>query len=305
MQLLRKDISVKLEATETGSFAQIPNKVYTRKKVSERASLIKKFDGPLSESIICRNIGDGYVPEQHHPTEALLDSEISLTRSSADDTRKENFVDDKGLLDGQFCGLPVMSHNSTMFSDSKDKEFCVSFDPSTLHMKNSEANADKEPVEQVNLVEFNSSVASQKQEISCFEYNTSNAKEAKVSSDLKLQKNVESNNELAGTFDLLGCYFHPMPILSVLLCTTGNEIYVCIACGFLVDKKRTLYVYKISIQEPRVGHPSFVGNTSIMLPFLKDNFGREVSFHMNALQPFIVYTIYFWSLGIGKLPAYR
>lgn len=286
VQLSRKDIPVKVASGETGSPVQVPHKVYSR-KVSKRAPLMKKFDGPFSESIICRNFIDDHVAKQQHTAETLLASEISQMRSSDYKPQRENFDAARDLLEVKSCCLPVISKNSTVFCATKDKDFRNSFDPSTLHMKNLKANSGKELDEQLNFAEFNSSVVSQKQEISGCENTSSNAKESQVSSDLKLQKNVESINELAGTFDLMGCYFFPLPILSVLLSTTGDKIYVCVSCGFLVDKKRTLFIYTVDIQEPRVGNPSCVGHTSVMLPFLKDNFGREVSFHMNTLHTFI------------------
>lgn len=281
----RKDIPVKVASGKTGSSVQVPHKVYSR-KVSKRAPLMKKFDGPFSESIICRNFVGDHVAKQHHATETLPASESSQMRSSDYKPQRENFDGATVLLEVKSCGLPVISKNSTVFCATKDKDFCNSFDPSTLQKK-SEANSGKELDEQVNFVEFNPSVASQKQEISRCEYTSSNAKESQVSSDLKPQKNVENINELAGTFDLVGCYFFPLPVLSVLLSTIGNEIYVCVSCGFLVDKKRTLFVYALAIQEPMVGNPSCVGHTSVTLPFLKDNFGREVSFHTNTLHAFI------------------
>ncbi|XP_024956196.1 uncharacterized protein LOC102628159 isoform X2 [Citrus sinensis] len=276
VQLSRKDIPVKVASGETGSPVQVPHKVYSR-KVSKRAPLMKKFDGPFSESIICRNFIDDHVAKQQHTAETLLASEISQMRSSDYKPRRENFDAARDLLEVKSCCLPVISKNSTVFCATKDKDFHNSFDPSTLHMKNLKANSGKELDEQLNFAEFNSSVVSQKQEISGCEYTSSNAKESQVSSDLKLQKNVECINELAGTFDLMGCYFFPLPILSVLLSTTGDKIYVCVSCGFLVDKKRTLFIYTVDIQEPRVGNPSCVGHTSVMLPFLKDNFGREIA----------------------------
>lgn len=276
VQLSRKDIPVKVASGETGSPVQVPHKVYSR-KVSKRAPLMKKFDGPFSESIICRNFIDDHVAKQQHTAETLLASEISQMRSSDYKPQRENFDAARDLLEVKSCCLPVISKNSTVFCATKDKDFRNSFDPSTLHMKKSKANSGKELDEQVNFAEFNSSVVSQKQEISGCEYTSSNAKESQVSSDLKLQKNVECINELAGTFDLMGCYFFPLPILSVLLSTTGDKIYVCVSCGFLVDKKRTLFIYTVDIQEPRVGNPSCVGHTSVMLPFLKDNFGREIA----------------------------
>ena len=55
-----KEIRVERVLAEPGvtSYTQIPNKVYTRKKVQKVAPLASKNNVPLSESIIYRNPGE-------------------------------------------------------------------------------------------------------------------------------------------------------------------------------------------------------------------------------------------------------
>ncbi|KAK4842534.1 hypothetical protein QYF36_023324 [Acer negundo] len=278
VQLSWKDIPAKTAAAETGSSAQVPNKVYSRKKV---VPLAEKFNGPLSESIICRNFGDNFVPKTHCPTEALLASKTS--QMSSDDKLQKDLCDAEARTGQQSHDLPVISQNSTAFCDSGGKDIYNSYDPSILHIKESEVCSDKELVEKTNLVEFNESVLSQKQKARTCEYNASNAKEVKASSDLKLQKQMKLSNELEGIVELVGCYIHPLPVSSVKLSTIGNEIYICVSCGLMIDKNRTLFIYKLAIQEPRVGCPLFVGHTSVILPFSKDDFGREIELESSCL----------------------
>ncbi|KAJ0094151.1 hypothetical protein Patl1_16657 [Pistacia atlantica] len=181
--------------------------------------------------------------------ETLAVSVISEMKSSDDKQHEEDFGA-KTRLEEQSHVSSVISQNAAVLGDSKGEELCNSSDPYAIHMK-SEGHSDEELFGQM--------------------------KPFKVSSDTKLQKNVELNNELEGIVDFAGCYFHPMPISSVLLTTKGNEIYICVSCGLLNEKNRTLFIYKVAIQEQSVGCPSFIGHTSVILPFLKDIFGRDIA----------------------------
>lgn len=280
MQLSGKDNSAKNTANETVSVVQAPKKVYSR-KVSKKVPIVKNFSGPLSESIICRNFESFCVPKTHCAAETLAVSVISKMKSS-DDKQHEGDFGAKTRLEEQCHVSSVLSQNSAVFGDCKVEEFCNFSDPYAIHMKKSEGYSDEELFGPMKHAESNASVVPQKQEISFSGYNC-NAKDVKVSSDIKLQKNVEINNELQGIVDFAGCYFHPMPISSVLLATKGDEIYICVLCGLLNEKNRTLFIYKVAIQEQSVGCPSFIGHTSVMLPFLKDIFGRDVSSYINSL----------------------
>ncbi|KAL5759341.1 hypothetical protein ACOSQ2_018179 [Xanthoceras sorbifolium] len=281
VQLSWKDIPAKTAAAETGSSSQIPNIVYSRKKDSKLVPPTEKFNGPLSESIICRNFGDNFVPKTHCTAETLLASKTS--QMSSDDEFQKDFCGAEASIGRQSHDLPVILQNSTVFCDSGGKDIYNSYDPSILHIKKSEVCSNKDLVGQMNLVDFNHSVLSQKQEARICEYNASNANEVKASSDLKLQKPMELSNELEGIVELVGCYIHPMPVLSIKLSTIGNEIYICVSCGLLVDKNRTLFIYKLTIHKSRVGCPSFIGNTSVILPIPKDDFSREIALESSCL----------------------
>lgn len=291
VQILWMDVPAKTVAAETSSSAQEPNKVYSRKKVSKPVPSAEKLKGPLSESIICRNFGDNLVPKTHCATETMVASKTS--QMSSGDKPQKGFHDAEARIVKQSHGLPVISQNSTVFCDPGGKDGHNSDEPCILQIEKSEVCSDKELVGQMNLAEFNCSVSSQKQKAKICEYSTCNAKKLNVNSDLKLQKQMELRNQLGGTVELVGCYIHPLPVLSVKLSTIGNEIYVCVSCGLLVDKNRTLFIYKLAIQEPRVGCPSFVGHTSVILPYSKDDFGRDVSFHVILLLLFASIIILF------------
>lgn len=98
----------------------------------------------------------------------------------------------------------------------------------------------------------------------------SSVPEIAPSSSLKLNKDVKSNNEMEKTVELLGCYFHPMPVSSVSLQSVGNEIYICVLSFATEDRVRTLFMYKISAKAPTKGFPSVVGHTPVILPIMDD-----------------------------------
>lgn len=90
---------------------------------------------------------------------------------------------------------------------------------------------------------------------------------------------MELNQDPESFFELLGCYLHPSPVLSILLSTHGDVIHICVLCGVVQDRNRTLFIYKVSIKAPKGGCPSFLGYTSIILPDSSYAFSREVSYY--------------------------
>ncbi|XP_061995172.1 uncharacterized protein LOC133713061 isoform X3 [Rosa rugosa] len=137
-----------------------------------------------------------------------------------------------------------------------------------LFVSHLENQVDKNVVGHENLLQFKDSETSHKQgpSFSC------DPNSIPFSSDLK-PHNMELNNGLVGILEFVGCYTHPVPVLSVLLSTKGNHIYICVLCGLLVGKDISLFIYKVDIEELKVGHPSLVGHTSVTLPDLTDYFG--------------------------------
>ncbi|XP_010551369.1 PREDICTED: uncharacterized protein LOC104822000 isoform X2 [Tarenaya hassleriana] len=102
--------------------------------------------------------------------------------------------------------------------------------------------------------------------------------------DVKLHKDIKINNELAKTVELLGSYFLPMPISSILLKSVEGEIYVCVVSCLTTDRFRTLFVYKIAAKEPMKGCPSLIGHTPVILPFEEDRSGRNEALERSCLH---------------------
>lgn len=107
-----------------------------------------------------------------------------------------------------------------------------------------------------------------------------NNSEVADDSRLKLQMDKGDNDKMEEIIEFVGCYVHPLPVSLVLLSTKEKEIYICVLCGVSADKRRTLFMYKLSLEQQSLGCPSFIGHTQILLPTSKDAFGREVSSYM-------------------------
>ena len=299
-----KEISINRVVAEPGitSITQTPNKVYPWKKVCNVDLLARKNNVPLSESIIYRNIGEHLDPETDPATGTFLSPEIHQMDGSDDKPSLKDLVVVQARLGGQSHGLhkenttmnfesvmnnmaPAISQNQALAFASSDKDTLDVFEPSVSVLAKSQVHLDEELVGHKNLVESNSPTSFLNQKTSFCENKSSSAKGVQASVDMKLRK-VELNNELQNFVELVGCYVHPIPISSMFLSTKGNEIYICVLCGLLMDRDRTLFIYKLAIKEPRVGCPSFVGHTSATLPILKNYFGREVSCYMYSFWAF-------------------
>nr|XP_043625934.1 uncharacterized protein LOC122597400 [Erigeron canadensis] len=95
---------------------------------------------------------------------------------------------------------------------------------------------------------------------------------------------MSSNDELENVFEHLGCYVHPTPISMVMLRTKGNEVFICVLCGSLMEKDRTLLFYKASIEGERRGCPSIIGHTTIVSPIPRYASGRQILLDSSSLQ---------------------
>ncbi|XP_052626125.1 uncharacterized protein LOC111915815 isoform X2 [Lactuca sativa] len=88
--------------------------------------------------------------------------------------------------------------------------------------------------------------------------------------------NKSHYDELQNVFEVVGCYMHPTPISMVMLRRKGNEVLICVLCGYLMEKERTLFVYTASIKGEKKGHPSFIGHTRIISPVSRNASGDQV-----------------------------
>ncbi|TYH96539.1 hypothetical protein ES332_A12G184200v1 [Gossypium tomentosum] len=277
LKLSGKDSSAETRAPTTNSSHQDQNKVYTRKKISKQAYSTRKYVGPLSESIICRNSGDDYAPNNSAMPGTSL---VSKSCHSSDDKPcNRDVFGNTPMLEGQSCGLPTekttayckpeINNMQPILSNENQKLTCASKRDASCLLNQSvslERGYQENCYKERFIVENSCSASCQNPVTSFCDKNLSTAMEVQGSSGVNHHGGVELSSDLRGIFNLVGGYFHPLPISSVLLGTKGNEIHICVSCGLLVDTDRTLFIYKVATEEPRKGCPSFVGYTSVVLP---------------------------------------
>ena len=284
-------------AAETGiaTVSQVPRLVYSRrKKVQTKNQMKGKYSGPLSESIICRSFVDGSITETCETTSNSISLETLQMGSLDEKPHKKELSGAQPKVLGQskslIADIPTMDleglQNNMVSAVSLDQlSKCASKDIETndfldqhvSHVQKSNIHVDK-MADNKKLMAPNCSESSQKQG-KIFFNSSSDAKEIQNGSDL-MSKGIETKKDLLGIFETVGCYLHPLPVLSLMVSTVGGEIHICVVSGLLVGKDRTIFIYKIATQEPKVGHPSFIGHTSVTFPILKDYFGKEVSCHI-------------------------
>ena len=293
------ECGLKTVVEETGNmpFTQVPKLVYSRRKNVRTTNPVKgKYKGHLSESIICRSFVDSCVSEPRPTTRNFTNTEKLEMASCDEKSLKKDVFDYEPNISGQSKIIPVdgtqigskslqnnmvsaVSQDQSLICASEDKETKYCLDQSVSHIHKPHLQHYKEMMRDKDLLVPKCFESCREQETSFSNGSSYIAKEFQYNSDFKA-KTMAIEKDLLTIFDLVGCYLHPLPILSLMVSTGGKEIHICVFCGLQVDKNRSLFIYKVATQEPTVGYPSFVGHTSITLPILKDYFGREVSCHV-------------------------
>ncbi|KAK9707158.1 hypothetical protein RND81_07G176500 [Saponaria officinalis] len=175
----------------------------------------------------------------------------------------------------QSGSLSILQEHALPCAFTKDIAKCV--DGSDMHDRNSEACLQQCKIEAQHCESADPGVGDPKNF-------TSHVEEDIVDTGVNCPVRQKSYKEIEGSMTLVGCYNHPMQISSVKLAEVGHEIYICVSCGPLVDRERDLFLYKLLCEEPSSGSPCMSGHTSMRLPSLKDEFGREVDIDKSGLQ---------------------
>ncbi|KAF0921328.1 hypothetical protein E2562_003128 [Oryza meyeriana var. granulata] len=85
--------------------------------------------------------------------------------------------------------------------------------------------------------------------------------------------------------DLMGCYLHPMPVLSIILNTKNNSsLLIYVLCGFLESCQRFLYVYNIIPKDQQETAPYFVSYTPLLLSSVEQSCTGNLPFERSGLQ---------------------
>ncbi|XP_021718369.1 uncharacterized protein LOC110686093 [Chenopodium quinoa] len=244
----------------------------------------------LSETIICRDIWDKWVPEINQKSGNLV-STNSCQDSAFGDSDSSKALFSRSRIGGHFSNLQNGDMEDALAQDCVLQDQALSFtfskndvqftDGGNFYVRKFEAYIDKDKIgnqhsDSVYQLSDQDKVSSQK----C----ASHIKEDEAESHPSCLKKQEFDDRIEGSTKLIGRYSHPMRISSVMLTRTPHEIYICVSCGLLEEKRRDLFLYKLSTSEPSPGSPCMVGHTSMSLPSLKDEFGREVAVDKFGLQ---------------------
>ncbi|KAF2549449.1 hypothetical protein F2Q70_00020673 [Brassica cretica] len=276
--------------TEVSSVRKETHKVYSRKRVSTNQLRGNKNSSSESKNS-CRNTGDGDSISKMSPikTQRILEPQPTLSTNSVSD-RTNPQGDGSSHVTEHYQGPELMKVNNNQFTSV----FCneASVIPQDIRPARGFGNASTSPpsfpaskVENVqgHIVEALGiqvseppSTKSQYKEHTS-EKSISSVPEISASSSLKVNRDIKINNEMEKTVELLGCYFHPMPVSSVSLQSVGNEIYIWVLSFATEDRVRTLFMYKISAKAPTKGFPSVVGHTPIILPSEDGKSGGNVN----------------------------
>ncbi|MQL69097.1 hypothetical protein Taro_001422 [Colocasia esculenta] len=98
-----------------------------------------------------------------------------------------------------------------------------------------------------------------------------------------LSKVLNPKEEFEGFVELIGCYLHPKPVLSVILTAKEDALSVCVLCGHLEGGGRELFIYKVYVKV-QITYPSFIGYTSISFPVIKDACSQTIPVERSGLQ---------------------
>ena len=292
-----KEAGMQTEPAKSGNtpVTQSPVCVYSRRKKIRNESQSKgKYNGPLSESIICRSSGDGNVTDTC-PTASHLDTLKTQEMSPLNEKSHEKGLSGVGLevsrkSKSSVADTPTMDsnipQNNLVSAAKQDLSFkCASkyieavecFEQLDSEMQKCAIHIDKEVVPDKNISVSISYESFQEQDPKILKSSSVAGEFQYGGSDFK-PKSSSTNKDFLGILKQVGFYNHQLPVLSVMVCTGTTEIHICVVCNLSVGKDMTLFMYKVSTQEPTFGVPSFLGHTVITLPTLKDYFGREVSF---------------------------
>ncbi|KVH97689.1 hypothetical protein Ccrd_000190 [Cynara cardunculus var. scolymus] len=245
-------------------------------------------------------VGDGSVSFTPLAKDSKGDNvtEISATNASASDSQIDKMRSDEKIYRLPNVRIPTGSNGSscimatvaTHHDDVLSPNYKFTSDvcgASVSCERQSEASSYTELFEIQGHHDIDGSISiSQDQRISHCDVTkmVHNNEDAKDESHLNKLTKMVQKDELENIFDFVGCYLHPTPISMVMLKTKGNEVFICVLCGYLMEKDRTLFVYKACIKGERRGCPSFIGHSTIISPISRNACGGQILLDSSSLQ---------------------
>lgn len=166
-----------------------------------------------------------------------------------------------------------LSHIASVTSPKLTQRFCGP----AIHKQNSQNYGNKKPPRNQALLELDVPAPLLLDQGESFGSKLISSNIQETGSHLTSQTNMKHYGDTVNFFELVGCYVHPKPILSVLLSTNKDAICICVLCGSFLDEQQTLYMHKTPTQGQSKGCPSLIGHASIVFRVTDDALCREVS----------------------------
>lgn len=211
----------------------------------------RKGTMPLSESVVCRNYTENSLPElpspQQIPKTNMNNANSNAAKRVA--TTKNEFIGNEELCETFVHAPPVLAPNASQIHDV-DK--CVPEDTISSQFNDSFILDCDNIVRDFILPKER-----------CMQSHTQDPKKGYL--DNSSAKIENSKWDTMGSMELLGCFLHPSPVLSVSLSSKGGYLQICVLCGLVGNNIKNIFMYEIHGCEHGENSPSFIGYTPLML----------------------------------------
>ena len=64
---------------------------------------------------------------------------------------------------------------------------------------------------------------------------------------ININDSTDGNKRAMEFTELVGCYEHPIPVLSLLLSVRKIDVNLCVVCGLIQERERIIFMYKVVI----------------------------------------------------------
>jgi len=266
----------------------------------------KNYIAPLSETNICRSYKNSNSPGMHFPQKIPDIDENNQARYAGSDADIRISVTDKVKTDEELHQLITMENVpastialiSADVSRNQDMLKNANEDIKPSHLIDPSVSSFMDGVNSVSDAHVSGDGCTQCEErtnalgsLPCSDVEPPRQKTADLDSkghshiqdtqksylDCSFSKR-ESTLDMRDSMELVGCYLHPNPVLSISLASKEDSLHICVLCGLVDSDIRNLFMYMIPIQGYRGNSPSFLAYTSLILPLLKDACYRDVSY---------------------------
>ncbi|KAH7673351.1 WD40-repeat-containing domain-containing protein [Dioscorea alata] len=227
---------------------------------------------PLSESIICRNYNQSYVPKPCFNPNINAAENVQSGPTS-------NVLDEPSFLkEAMLNNQPSLLNSVNNVHGSEESVLAAALEGGA----NNDGNVTGNPVEEILVCSENKLPQ------------PSTGPNDKVSSsqswfhhgshlDGFSLKVMKPDEEFPEFMKLAGCYLHPTSVLSIFSSAEGNHLKIGVICGLPESTDRNLLVYTAPLQEQGIG-PSFLGYTALCFSLLNCPQQGEVTFEGSGIQ---------------------